>query len=342
MSSFGCFEQKNGTLGEESEVIRIKFILKYKSHKLIFVAFLFSFTFQFFLMKTLYFALFFYPLFNFQAQKLSKIDSLNSTKDVENFIRNEKNKINYYLTVDDKINYDWYCNVIADSLKLKQTWGKADFDNNGLTDLLVTGTNSEGAKTIYILDRGGHFESKNVNKGKLYEQCSFSVVKGNKIEYSSVKILDGSGNLSKLIKENLVYKNGDFIEENLTPKRHNILEMEFTTRGSYWDRSTTKREIVSNRDITWTLDEYEERKIYSSQLSKEKFKEIIDLLNYIDFENLADDYNVGYSDAGTTTLKITYDNLKVKTISDYGSMGTRGLRKFYDLLLDLRKTSNKN
>ncbi|WP_415324848.1 hypothetical protein [Chryseobacterium sp. MMS23-Vi53] len=293
-------------------------------------------------MKILYFVLFFYPLFNFQSQKLSRIDSLISTKDLENFIRNDENKINYFLTVDDKINYDRYCNVIADSLKLKQTWGKADFDNNGLTDVLVTGTDSEGAKTIYILDKGDHFESKNVSKGKLYEQCEFSAVKNNKIEYYSVKVLDRYGSLSKLIKENLIYKNGDFIEENPNPKRHNILEIEFITRGSHWDRSTTKIEIISNRDITWTLDDDEYRKTYFSQLSKEKFKEIIDLLNYIDFENLADDYSVGYSDAGTTTLKITYDNLKVKTINDYGGMGTRGLRKLYDSLLDLKKTSNNN
>lgn len=32
----------------------------------------------------------------------------------------------------------------------------------------------------------------------------------------------------------------------------------------------------------------------------------------------------------------TYDNLKTKKISDYGMMGTRGLKKLYNVLFDLR------
>jgi len=272
------------------------------------------------------------------SKKLNKIDSLTSAKDIEEFIQNDQNKINNYLNVEDKISYDWYCKVIADSLNLKQNWGKADFDNNGLTDLLVTGSTSEGHKTIYILDKGDHFESKNISKGKLYEQCSFSSVKDNKIEYQSVKILSRQGYLSNLTKENLVYKFGGFIEENTNTKRHNILEIEFETSGSYRINYFLKMEIVSNRDITWVTkdDGLLRAGVYTSKLSQEKFKEIVDLLNYIDFENLADEYEVGYSDAATTRLKVTYDNLKVKSIRDYGGMGTRGLRKLYDKLIDLK------
>jgi hypothetical protein len=287
--------------------------------------------------KALFFVLFLCFLSTLYSQKLNKIDSLLSTNDVKNFIKNENNKSNYELNIDDKIDYDWYCNVIADSLKLKQNWGKADFDNNGLTDLLVTGNTTEGPRTIYILDKGNYFESKTLSKGKLYEQCSFSTVKGNKIEYQSVKILDRYGSLSKLTKENLVYKYGDFIEENSNPKRHNILEIELKATGSYWNRSSTKIKIVSNKDITWIIDEDDNTKVSSSKLSNEEFKEIIDLLHYIDFENLEEEYNVSYSDAGTTSLKITYDNLKVKNISDYGGMGTRGLTKLYDILLQLKQ-----
>lgn len=287
--------------------------------------------------KALFFVLFLCFLSTLYSQKLNKIDSLLSTNDVKNFIKNENNKSNYELNIDDKIDYDWYCNVIADSLKLKQNWGKADFDNNGLTDLLVTGNTTEGPRTIYILDKGNYFESKTLSKGKLYEQCSFSTVKGNKIEYQSVKILDQYGSLSKLTKENLVYKYGDFIEENSNPKKHNILEIELEATGSYWNRSSTKIKIVSNKDITWIIDEDDNTKVSSSKLSNEEFKEIIDLLHYIDFENLEEEYNVSYSDAGTTSLKITYDNLKVKNISDYGGMGTRGLTKLYDILLQLKQ-----
>lgn len=215
--------------------------------------------------------------------------------------------------------------------------GKADFDNNGLTDLLVTGSTSEGIKTIYILDKGDHFESKNLSKGKLYEQCSFSLLKDNKIEYHSVKILNRYGFISRL-NETLLYKFEEFIEENTSLKKHNILEIQFETSGSHWNNFILKMEIVSNRDITWISrnDGSFISGVYASKLSQEKFKEIVDLLNYVNFENLPDTFEVGYSDAATSYIKVTYDNLKVKTINDSGGMGTRGLRKLYDILNDLK------
>ncbi|MDQ1160124.1 hypothetical protein QE422_000492 [Chryseobacterium sp. SORGH_AS 447] len=289
------------------------------------------------IMNRLFFAILFLCLLsNVKSQKFNRIDSLITAEDVENFVNNEKNKINYRLSLEDKLKYDWYCNVINDSLKPQKAWWKADFDLNGLTDLLITRNTYNGPETVYILDTGNSFELKNLSMGNLYEQCSFAIPNNNKITYYSIKILDRYGNLSKLIKQGLIYKNGSFIEENPDVQRHHILEIEFEMGGSHWINSNTKIEIVSNRDIAWTVTKDDHSHVYSSKLSKEKFKEIIDLLNYIDFENLHDEYNVSYSDAGTTHLKVTYDHLKVKTIRDYGGMGTRGLRKLYDTILALK------
>lgn len=280
--------------------------------------------------------LFFCFLSNVKSQRLSRIDSLMTAKDIEDFVNNEKNKMNYRLSLEDKLKYDWYCGVINDSLKPQKTWWKADFDLNGLTDLLITRNTYDGPETVYILDKGDSFELKELSMGKLYEQCSFAIPVNNKIAYYSIKILDRYGTLSKLIKQDLVYRNGSFIEENPNPVRHHILEIELEAGGSYRINSSTKIEIVSNRDIITTVTRNNRSEIYSSRLSQEKYKEIIDLLNYIDFENLHDEYHVSYSDAATSHLKITYDDLKVKTIRDYGGMGTRGLRKLYNTLLSLK------
>jgi predicted house-cleaning noncanonical NTP pyrophosphatase (MazG superfamily) len=162
-------------------------------------------------------------------------------------------------------------------------------------------------------------------------------VKDHTIEYHSVKILNRYG-FTKRLTENLVYRFGEFIEENKIPERHNILEIQFETSGSHWNKSVLKMEIVSNRDVTWISrnDGFLTTGVYTAKLSQEKFKEIVDLLNYINFENLADEYEVGYSDAATTYLKVTYDNFKVKNIRDTGGMGTRGLRRLYDILNDLK------
>ncbi|SDQ42133.1 hypothetical protein SAMN05421664_1544 [Chryseobacterium soldanellicola] len=71
-------------------------------------------------------------LFYSQSKRVfNRIDSLTSAKEVEEFIQNDRNKISNYLNVEDKINYDWYCQVIADSLDLKQNWEKADLTITG-------------------------------------------------------------------------------------------------------------------------------------------------------------------------------------------------------------------
>jgi hypothetical protein len=46
---------------------------------------------------------------------------------------------------------------------------------------------------------------------------------------------------------------------------------------------------------------------------------------------------VGWTDDQTCTLKITYDNGKTKTITDYGKIGTYGLNRVYSILFSLRQ-----
>lgn len=232
MSAFGCFEQKDGALGEKAEIKFLRQSNIIGRSSVILLRFFFIFI---NMKKTLSLLLLSFCLTLFYSQNkkvFNKIDSLNTAKEVQAFLDNDQNKIKHYLNIEEKIDYDRYCTLIADSLHLKQNWEKADFDNNGLTDLLVTGNISKGAKTIYVLDKGDHFESKNLSKGELYEQCSFSVVKDNKIEYHSVKILNRSG-FTRRLRENLIYRFGDFIEENTKPQRHNILEIQFETSGSH-------------------------------------------------------------------------------------------------------------
>ncbi|WP_292009884.1 DUF6438 domain-containing protein [Chryseobacterium sp.] len=220
-------------------------------------------------------------------------------------------------------------------MNIKTNWEKSDFDNNGLTDILITGNTSEGPQTICVLDMGDRFELKKISQGELYEACSFpAIVESNKIVYYRNKIQGRYGSL--FTKETLIYRNGEFIENNDILKKHHILEIKLRCSGGYGPNDDLDVEIISNRDMMYTITGRDRTTYYNSKLSQEKFKEVIDLLNYIDFENLADEYEVGYSDASTNRLEITYDNMKVKKISDYGGMGTRGLRQFYDLLFSLK------
>jgi hypothetical protein len=72
----------------------------------------------------LIFCVYFQPFYSQDKKVFNKIDSLNTTKEVQEFLDNDQNKINYYLKVEDKIDYDRYCALIADSLKIEQNWEK--------------------------------------------------------------------------------------------------------------------------------------------------------------------------------------------------------------------------
>ncbi|MBK6499838.1 MAG: hypothetical protein IPG00_17450 [Saprospiraceae bacterium] len=67
-----------------------------------------------------------------------------------------------------------------------------------------------------------------------------------------------------------------------------------------------------------------------------KWNGLIELINYIDFTNLKQDYYVDWTDDQDCTLKVVYDNNKVKEVRDYGLIGTFGLKKLYQQLFELR------
>ncbi|WP_051889878.1 DUF6438 domain-containing protein [Chryseobacterium vrystaatense] len=287
------------------------------------------------------FILFFFCLVGLHSQSLKRsnaIDSLQTAEDVQQFIG--RKEISHFVSVTDRIKYGSDCSHISDSLKLTP-WEKGDFDGNGLTDIIITGNTREGPGTICILDKGNGFETEKISKGDLYEICAFANVKGNKIEYKSIK-LHKYGPDNQVETTLLVYKFGEFIEENIQPKRHHILEIEFEATGCYGRCPSFTFKIVSNRNIEWNAGQYNNigfrdySGVYESRLSENQFKELIEVLNYTDFENLNEEYDVAYTDSTTGYLKITYDDMKVKTIRDYGMMGTRGLQKFYSLLFNLR------
>lgn len=104
--------------------------------------------------------------------------------------------------------------------------------------------------------------------------------------------------------------------------------------------------IYPDRNATWNAEMYNKIKnrnisgTFSAKITEDKYNDIVHLLNYMDFENLRNSYSVNWTDDQSCTLKITYDNGKVKSISDYGLTGTFGLNRVYQLLFALRENQN--
>ncbi|MFT3796482.1 DUF6438 domain-containing protein [Flavobacterium sp.] len=149
----------------------------------------------------------------------------------------------------------------------------------------------------------------------------------------------------------LKYNFNSFIEYNQNISNRKIEKIEYATMGCYGTCPIFELTLIPNKESIFkannfnfhnNIESYSENGEgnFKTHLKKETFKELSDLLNYIDFENLEDNYSVGWTDDSECILKITYDGGKIKTISDYGMSGTYGLKKVHDYLHKIRFNQN--
>ncbi len=302
-------------------------------------------------MKKIFFQIIIFLMFfpYCKAQKMNYIDSIQNAKQITDLL----SKIDAHHTefeikdsslfVNRRYSHQYY-KKIADSLGV-QPWTKADFDGNGLSDILVTGRMGYERCTICILDEGaGKYKTKWITVGNF--SFSFCVVENNKIKYYSENKAEPMiwSKPPKLQQVVLTYKFGDFIEENQNPNICKIGKIEYETSGCFGTCPVFFLTINADSTSIWQGNKYDEiakkevRGVYKTIISKDKFEELIELLHYIDFEKLKNKYAVNWTDDQSATLTITYNNNgKVKTIDDYGLMGTFGLQKVHKLLFDLRQ-----
>lgn len=299
----------------------------------------------------------------------SELDFLKSKSEIEKFI--QKSDINYKKfelknlqdfkrsNSNDSIN-----GILANKLNVKTNFTKTDFDNNGYTDLLAIGDNHdctsfrpgiEGEEScsfspIVIMNYGK-------NKTKVFHidlEWGKSIVP--KVEYINSqpflviykqKLIDWKKKIYSKSKTILTFKFGNFIEYNENPKKNKIVKIEFNTSGCFGTcpvyKLTLNRDSSSvfnaqyynfskNREITYGKEEG----VFTTTINKMEFDKLEDIINYCEFENLNKEYSVTHTDDQTGDLKITFNNGKVKTISDYGMIGTYGLKILYEKLAELR------
>jgi len=294
----------------------------------------------------------------------SKIDSLYTETDVENYIK--KKEIfdrEFELKTIQEFNRDYFSDsiskLIAKDLGIDKSFYKVDFDYNGHTDLLVIGdskscSNGKGSCSFdcFVLMSYPNDSIRIINliKGaidhsivpvirKTKENTFLEIHKPTKIIFKDV-YKEGS-------IETLVYVFDTFIEYNSNPQKHIIQSLEFSAEPCFGTCPIFTMNINDKREAIFIAEAYNfsrKREDYREDgegkfktiVSTEKYNEIIGLLNYIDFKNLENEYFVNWTDDASVTLKIVYDNGKEKVINDYGLIGTYGLNHLYRLFFDLR------
>jgi hypothetical protein len=273
----------------------------------------------------------------------NRIDDINNKYDVETLLKTFGRQFNHVKVSDSLVYSDKECQKFSDSLHTKP-WIKADFDGNGYTDMLIsysTGNNH----IICIMDSSNNaFRTRDVIIS-WDQECVFPEVLQLRESPAIILRERVEPDWSKpkkpglLRADTLFFKFGGFVEYNRRPSGHNIQQIKYTTTRCYG--KCPAFELTINQDRSAVFNALYDNKIsgiFNGTIDQVRYRDLVDLLNYLNFSKLKNSYSVNWTDMQSCTLKITYDNGKVKTIYDYGLIGTHGLNRAYVQLFDLTKS----
>lgn len=307
--------------------------------------------------------------FNSTKSIQSEIDLLKTPLEIEKFIQKSSPEYSLYKLKNlqdfnrshsnDSIN-----KILANKLNVRTNFAKVDFDNNGYTDLFAIGDINDcisldveskekescSFSPIVIMNFGKNdlkFFRINLESRKsivprvefVNDQPFLVVYQNNLIDWEKKKYDE-----SKTI---LTFKFGGFIEYNENPKKNKVTKIEYSTSGCFGTcpvyELTLNRDSISifnaqyynfdkNQEFVYGVEEG----VFTTSIHKNTFDKLEEILNYCDVVNLNNEYSVKHTDDQTGILKITFHDGKVKTISDYGMIGTYGLKILHKELAKLR------
>jgi len=185
--------------------------------------------------------------------KVSEIDDITTQQEVQSLIRkNFKNLSQYEVkSIQSFKRHDFGCQTnvkLADELGVKESFYKADFDNNGYSDLLVIGDNhtcfeSQNQSCSYtplvILNLGNKkYRIANISQNfddyfvpKISEKNGQILLEINKAKIENWKEKIVSKDIKKQV---LALKYGAFIEYNTNAQNYiPIQKIEFSTKGCF-------------------------------------------------------------------------------------------------------------
>lgn len=244
---------------------------------------------------------------------------------------------------------------MAPELRAISYYEKADFDNNGYTDLLFNGCqeciyNGDNyiQPPIVILAFGkDSFLLKNLScrNFPIFQLANMVQVNGQpmiRINHAGIATDSATGkNFAVKSLDTLVYVADEFIESaSFTKKTIKSISLTFSAIGLPGVDSSTfiitltrdtawlTRQVIryTDTDFSTTLNEYR------GNTDATVWDRLTELLNYTDFSRLKSHYEVSWRHAAYGFLEVTYDDGKLLQIRDIGLSGTYGLRYIYEAL----------
>ena len=272
----------------------------------------------------------------------NKISQLATTQEVENFVRLLDKRFSNFKVDISLMNAENKRPDLFNAAKPK-SWQTGDLDDNGFSGFLVIGSVSGTPVIICIIDTGfNDYVIKKLNR-RTFEECAYPSIKS--VNGKSVicyfhhqhELKENSKVPNEIHLDTLTYKFGDLVELNGNVQNHKIEKIQYTTTACFGSCPVFSMAIEADRKAEFSGIKFNKRNGHlSSLINEDDFKTLTGLLNYINFSELKNNYAVNWSDDQTSTMIITYDGGKTKTITDYGLVGTFGLNRIHDLIFKLR------
>ncbi|WCT14001.1 DUF6438 domain-containing protein [Mucilaginibacter jinjuensis] len=281
------------------------------------------------------------------------IDSLKTDKEVEIFInkayKDSGQKSYQSMTVmpTDSLIKKLDCNGIAKKWNIKN-WEKADFNKDGLTDIIVTVRWYHNFDVYAVIDKGNNaFSLFRLSKDPS-EDCELAkpafINKQPVLLFYSVKQDPGKrayDYINRPQMDTLVFKYGNFIERNLKLANYKVKSIRVKASGCDGTCPVFELRIYETAGASYFADDYSTQKgDFETKIAADKFAEIMGLANYLSAKKLKNKYAVNWTDAPTVEFTFEFTDGSVKEITDYGMQGTFGLSQLYNLVSQLRLSEN--
>jgi len=311
-------------------------------------------------------------LFASLAASANKIDELKIDSDVvrflislnKNFITG-KNTPKLTIPPIDSVLINRNCfksDTLSKTWETK-SWQKADLNNDKRTDLVVTC--HWYVYDNYVVMDNGNDTFKLISLRYNSEVCELV----NVIPYRNQNLIVFHGIDTDILNryfrprtDTLIYKFDNFIEYNKHPPKYNIDSVILTNghieQGGCASCPDFNMTIAKNSNLSFDNYKYggtlvktkegyriDSFSVKTAPLSKSKLstnerKKIFDLIKYLDIKRLKNQYAVPWTDASTSTIRLKFKDGTSKTIVDYGSYGTFGLRALFQKLYAISKVKN--
>ncbi|MGI4740819.1 MAG: DUF6438 domain-containing protein [Janthinobacterium lividum] len=278
-------------------------------------------------------------------RQATRFDSLTSTRQVQRLLRTLPGLFGIRLT--DSLPQPCPGTLTCQPPGRVAGWVRADFDGNGRTDLLVTGTFLDGYSgriVRVLLDSGQRRLHPQALGGYMGGCVAAQLVRVRQqvgIRYAHQRyppLRTPSSQLQPVCQvDTLLFHDGQLLEYNPAPRDYQIERVQYTSGACLGTCPIYTLTVAANGTATYQARAFVPRKgTFTAAVPAPVRQQLWALLNYLDFPRLQNTYAVPVTDQITTTLLITYAGGQTKTIVDYGQQGTLGLGRVYELLHQLR------